>query len=88
HEGCPHATTRATRPEFWQAKLDDNVQRDTRSNQLLEAGWRDPTVCECALCGNEHPVTVRALGQWVQGSALEYETTPHKPRVANPNRKA
>ena len=88
HEGCSYATTPATRPEFWQAKFDDNVARDRRSKrQLLEAGWRVATVWECALRGDERPVTVRALGQWLQGSALEYETAPHTPRVANPNMK-
>ena len=86
HEGCSYATTPATRPEFWQAKFDDNVERDRRfKRRLLEAGWRVATVWECALQGDERPVTVRALAQWLQGSVLEYETAPHKPRVANPN---
>ena len=78
----------ATRPEFWRAKFDGNVERDRRfKRQLLEAGWRVATVWECALRRDARHVTVGTLGQWLQGSAPEYETALHKPRVASPNRK-
>ena len=29
HEGCRYATTPSTRPEFWRAKFDANVARDS-----------------------------------------------------------
>ena len=88
HDGCSYATAAATRPEFWQAKFDGNVERDRRpKHQLFEAGWRVATAWECALGKDTRAVTVRALEQWLRGSAREYETAPHKPRVANPNRK-
>ena len=45
HEGCRYTTTPSTRPEFWQAKFDANVNRDGAvQGQLLEAGWRVATV--------------------------------------------
>jgi DNA mismatch endonuclease (patch repair protein) len=50
HSGCRYATAPATRPEFWTAKLDANVERDASVQcALLEAGWRVGTVRECAL---------------------------------------
>lgn len=50
HEGCRYTTTPATRPEFWQAKFDANVARDSAVRaKLLEDGWRVATVWECAL---------------------------------------
>jgi len=50
HEGCRYATTPATRPEFWQAKFEANVDRDKRvETALLKSGWRVATVWECRL---------------------------------------
>lgn len=50
HADCRFATTPATRPEFWQAKFDQNVQRDLRTTVALrELGWRVGTVWECDL---------------------------------------
>lgn len=50
HKDCRHTTTPATQPEFWQAKFDANVARDSAvRTKLLEDGWRVATVWECAL---------------------------------------
>lgn len=50
HEGCRYSTTPSTRPEFWQAKFDANVARDSSvRTTLLEDGWRVGTVWACAL---------------------------------------
>lgn len=50
HQGCPKATTPATRPDFWQDKFDANVRRDrANAEALLAAGWRVLIVWECAL---------------------------------------
>ncbi|WP_105514064.1 very short patch repair endonuclease [Defluviimonas denitrificans] len=50
HEGCRYTTVPATRPEFWRAKFDANVARDSAvRKKLLEDGWRVATVWECAL---------------------------------------
>lgn len=50
HQGCRYATTPSTRPEFWQAKFQGNVERDRRNQrELMKAGWRVFIVWECAL---------------------------------------
>lgn len=52
HPGCRYATTPSTRKEFWQAKFDQNVARDTRSkSELLAAGWRVMELWECGIRG-------------------------------------
>ncbi len=75
HSLCPQTTTPATRPDFWQAKFDANVERDRLCRRrLLEAGWRVAIVWECALVGDRIPDTVRCLDQWLHGTGREYET--------------
>jgi len=50
HKGCPNATTPKTRPEFWEAKFKDTVERDKRNVAELESlGWNVVTVWECKL---------------------------------------
>jgi len=50
HEGCRYATIPSTRAEFWRAKFEANVARDSAVRvALLEAGWRVATIWECAL---------------------------------------
>ena len=50
HEGCRFATSPSTRPEFWQAKFEANIARDSAVRRaLLDEGWRVATVWECAL---------------------------------------
>ena len=50
HVGCRVAHLPKTRPAYWKAKLDRNVERDARDKALLgELGWRILTVWECAL---------------------------------------
>ncbi|OHV13110.1 very short patch repair endonuclease [Kushneria phosphatilytica] len=50
HDGCFYATSPATRKQFWQDKLEGNVQRDRRQQQrLLELGWRVVVIWECGL---------------------------------------
>src|SRR5205085_6273771 len=48
HDGCPRATSPATRVEFWSAKFAKNVARDRRVTRRLRAlGWRVLVVWEC-----------------------------------------
>lgn len=49
HAACKLAKLPATRPEFWRAKLQKNVERDRAAQvSLLRDGWRVLTVWECA----------------------------------------
>lgn len=73
HEGCRYATNPSTRPEFWQAKFEANVARDSAVRAiLLENGWRVATVWECAL-RKPHQVssTTDLLAKWLQSNELE-----------------
>lgn len=75
HEGCRYSTTPATRADFWQAKFDANVARDSAVRvKLFEDGWRVATVWECAL---KKPKAVdRAadlIAVWLRGAGAELE---------------
>ena len=48
HKGCSNSVLPKTRPEFWLAKLNGNVERDTRNDSALkDLGWKVLTVWEC-----------------------------------------
>jgi len=48
HAACRRTTTPKTRTEFWQAKFDANMARDSKNEALLkELGWRVIVVWEC-----------------------------------------
>ena len=50
HPGCGRASTPSTRPEFWRAKFDANVERDLRQQAALtEQGWTVLVLWECGL---------------------------------------
>jgi DNA mismatch endonuclease (patch repair protein) len=55
HPGCRYATIPKTRHDFWQAKFDQNVARDTRVKlELLALGWRVIELWECGIRGSAH----------------------------------
>lgn len=54
HPGCKAASTPKTRPEFWQRKFRDNIERDTRKIvQLSEQGWEALVVWSCEVGDTE-----------------------------------
>lgn len=67
HQGCRYATIPSTRSEFWQAKFDANVARDSAvRRKLLEDGWRVATVWECALRKQEQVgASIGLLAVWL-----------------------
>lgn len=75
HEGCRYATSPSTRPEFWQAKFDANVARDSAvRTSLLEDGWRVATVWECALRKPEQvEASTESLSIWLRTEELQIE---------------
>ncbi len=80
HTDCKHASTPATRKDFWDEKFRRNVERDQRNQYiLLEMGWRVSVVWECALGKgkkDETPArkTAQALGDWLQGSDPTFDS--------------
>jgi DNA mismatch endonuclease (patch repair protein) len=71
HKGCKYFKVPATRPDFWAAKLQANVDRDQRAIEALTTmGWRVLCVWECATRRQD---TVKSLEQkivdWINGNA-------------------
>jgi len=75
HEGCRYTTTPTTRSEFWQAKFDANVARDSAvRTKLLEDGWRVATVWECALRKPDQvSTTTDRLAAWLLVGSVSME---------------
>jgi G:T-mismatch repair DNA endonuclease (very short patch repair protein) len=72
--------------EFWQAKIERNLQRDLRvEHELLERGWRALTVWECVFRGR-HRLEPAALVSAVRGALndlnLPIGHVPHGDRAA------
>jgi DNA mismatch endonuclease (patch repair protein) len=50
HPGCRFAYAPKTRPDFWHAKFDRNVERDREAFAALDAcGWRQLVIWECEI---------------------------------------
>jgi len=48
HQDCPHATTPATRQEYWLPKFRRTIARDKKNQgELRERGWNVVVVWEC-----------------------------------------
>lgn len=77
HSGCFYTTTPATRPDFWQAKFQANIRRDSRNQaELTSLGWRILVVWECGFkhCAerlSDIPVLIDGVNQ--------YQEWPHEP---------
>ncbi len=67
HNGCRYTTNPKTNVEFWQKKFQENIARDRRHVEMLQAlGWRVGIVWECAL---KHSIeeTARVVEEWLHG---------------------
>lgn len=50
HEGCSRGTRPTSNTEFWNVKIDRNIERDTLAvRRLEEAGWRSLIVWQCEI---------------------------------------
>lgn len=68
HQGCRYAKMPATRPDFWKAKLEANVERDRRAVDKLQAlGWRVLCVWECSTRDAEAAALQDAMRTWIEG---------------------
>jgi DNA mismatch endonuclease (patch repair protein) len=80
HAGCRFAASPATRPEFWRAKLQGNVERDEEAiAKLAMLGWRVLVVWECATRPDSMAGLSKELLGWINGSA-EYGEIGASPR--------
>lgn len=69
HHGCRFAKMPATRPEFWKAKLEANVERDRRAVEKLQSlGWRVLCVWECSTRDVQAAAGLQAaMSAWIEG---------------------
>lgn len=73
HAGCRYATTSATRPEFWKAKIAANAARDQRViKELRLLGWRVAVIWECALRKNAQ-AGMDSLEQFLRSPGTEID---------------
>ena len=50
HKGCKYFVWPKNNAEFWKKKIEDNISRDQKSIELLEAqGWSVIIIWECEL---------------------------------------
>ena len=50
HENCKYASTPKTRQEFWEAKFQENINRDKLNQENLSSkGWKIIVVWECEI---------------------------------------
>jgi DNA mismatch endonuclease, patch repair protein len=53
HKGCKFAYQPKSRANFWQTKLECNVERDRRTEEeLIELGWQIVIIWECELAND------------------------------------
>lgn len=72
HQGCRFSKMPATRPEFWKAKLEANVERDRGAVEKLQTlGWRVLCVWECATRQADTAAGLQAaMSAWIEGDEL------------------
>ena len=48
HPGCPKSRRPSSNTEYWNRKLDENIERDRlKSDELKRSGWRVLVVWQC-----------------------------------------
>lgn len=70
HQGCPHATTPASRQEYWLPKFKRTIDRDRRNQkELRQQGWNVVVVWEC------ETKNIRGLAEQLLKDIGNYETS-------------
>lgn len=77
HKNCRYSSTPANRAEFWKKKFNDNIERDKRhANTLEAAGWRVAIVWECGLRGGATINTCEDLMRWLRSRDISRFEAP------------
>jgi DNA mismatch endonuclease (patch repair protein) len=62
HENCPYFVMPKSNVEFWQAKLENNRNRDrVNIEKLCASGWRVIVIWECELRKNSREARLQSL---------------------------
>lgn len=76
HSGCRYFRLPGSRTEFWRAKIESNVQRDSLNKEALRAeGWRVVVIWECAL-RNAAPDSLDKLRRFIEAKGRYLEIPP------------
>ena len=76
HEGCRKSRRPTTRVEFWNDKLDKNIERDIDKEKLLESsGWKVLTVWECEISKKRVDDTIRKLTDEIHAAVSSEKTS-------------
>ena len=72
--GCRRTYTPKSRIDYWTAKFERNVARDSEQHRkLIEAGWRVVTVWECAVKELGAAEVVERFAEWLPKGELELQ---------------
>ena len=72
HLGCKLASNPSSRPEYWRAELDRNVERDRHSyTSLTNLGWKVIVVWECEIRRNASNVAEHIERLIIENGASE-----------------
>lgn len=73
HEGCKYFVWPKSNVDFWKRKINGNIQRDLRNNQLLsEQGWNVIVIWECQLKKSTFDETLQHLVGQIKYSSQPY----------------
>ena len=71
HVGCKYYSLPKTNTEFWESKINKNVDRDLIVRSTLEsAGWKVITVWECELKSNRFNETMQSLIEQIKANEV------------------
>ena len=71
HEGCKYFVWPKNNEDFWKKKIEDNISRDQKSIELLEAqGWNVIIVWECELKKVSIDETLKKLKENLSGNKV------------------
>jgi DNA mismatch endonuclease (patch repair protein) len=71
HENCKKAKLPETRKEFWERKINGNLERDLKNEkELIALGWRVFTVWTCQLKTKDAPAYVQKLASEIKNVRL------------------
>lgn len=54
HNGCKASKLPETKKDFWQKKIDENIQRDEKNvEELKQKGWKVIVIWQCEINNNQ-----------------------------------
>ena len=69
HNGCKYFVWPKSNVDFWKKKINGNIQRDLRNNQLLsEQGWNVIVIWECQLKKSTFDETMKHLVEQIKNT--------------------